>query len=393
LAKKKLTAQGLKHLTEGEYWDELVKGLHVRVSKTGRKTFTLRYRLHGKQRREKVGVYHPEHYTLASARDDARDIIAAADADHDLRAEKDDASLEFEARAQAVLDRRARVKGLRPATVRNRDEMFKRFLVPAWGGRSVAEITRQDVKAVRDSLSETPFQANRVVSLVSLIFNELLDDELVESNPAYRIQKLEEPKRSVWLDRVAIRKVWAALGEEGEVVGAALRFCLITAQRVGSVRQMRWDEIHGSTWRVPAENFKGGREHWVPLSTHALDVLNELDPEWVFPALRSDSKTGHLGQTDSAAKRAAKEAGVDFRAHDFRETFRTWVTRPVDSADPDISSGCGVSPEAADAVLGHKESTVALSHYHGRPEEHRLAEKRDALEKWGAFVMDAVDGD
>lgn len=400
MARKKLVAHGLPKLTAGEYWDELVPGLHLRVSKTGRKTFAVRYRTNGSQRREKLGVYHPDLYTLASARDDARSRLGIAAAGADPRDVLENGSAPpacdgFATHARRVLERRTKVEGLRPATVKERTRVLDKILIPAWGERPPAEIGRTDVKGLRDSLADTPVQANRAVAIVSLIFNELLDDELVAANPAHRIARLAEDGRSRWLDRDEIRQAWELFDGMGLFMGGALKVALLTAQRIGSVRRMRWDQVRGSTWRIPAEHFKGGREHWVPLSRAVLDVIEPLPGGhgWVFPSLRSDSKAGHLGQTDSALYRAVRKTDMEpFRAHDLRETFRTWATRPKDSTDRDIPAGCGVSPEAADAVLGHKESTVALSHYHGRPEEHRLGEKREALEAWSTFVMKAVEG-
>ena len=396
MAKKKLTAAGIAHLEPGEYWDELLGGFHVRVSPKGRRTFAVRYRdTDGAQRRLKLGVFDADRYTLAMARAEAKDVLLNGGPIDEPEPEPT-LTPAFESEARRVLKRRTGVKGLRAATVKERTRIIESFLIPAWGDRPVDEIGRSDVKELRDSLAETPVQANRVVSLVSLVFNELLDDELVSANPAHRIDRLAEPKRAVWLERDQIGKVWCALGDEGPVQCGALRFAMLTAQRIGSIRAMRWEQIRGTTWRIPAKSFKGKREHWVPLSDLAREVLEplrEFGSEWVFPSLRSDSQTGHLGQTDSTVKRVSRETGIDFRAHDFRATFRTLSTRPVESRDPDIPSGCGVTPETADAILGHAENTVGLTHYQGRPEEHRLADKRDALEKWGAFVRAVVEAD
>lgn len=396
MAKKRLSARGIPHLDPGEYWDELVSGLHLRVGKT-RRTFALRYRLDGKQRRDKLGVYDPDHYTLAEAREEARQKLALADAGEDPREEEDEPqdAPTFASEAKRVLARRANVEGLRASTVEERERILEKILEPAWGDRPPESIGRSDVKDLRSSLADTPTQANRTIAIVSLIFNELLDDELVEANPAHRVRKLPEARRTRWLSREEIRAAWELFTSMGLVMGGALKIAKLTAQRIGSVRAMRWDEIHGETWRIPAGKFKGGREHWVPISSEAravLDDLRGLHPEWVFPALRSDSQTGHVGQTDSALNREVRKTDMaPFRAHDLRQTFRTHATRPAESTDPDIPPGCGVAPEAADAVLGHKEDTVALSHYHGRPEEHRLAEKREALARWGRFVRDAVE--
>jgi integrase len=395
VARKKLVAHGIAQLPEGEYWDALVAGLHLRVSPKGRRTFAVRYRVDGSQRREKIGIYHPGLYTLAQAREDARARLTTAAAGFDPRGGDEDVGRTFGPEARRVLERRAKVEGLRESTVAERTRVLDKILVPAWDSRDPAEITRTDVKDLRDSLAGTPTQANRAVAIVSLIFNELLDDELVSANPAHRISKLHEPKRSRWLGLDEIGAAWKLFDSMGLIVGGSLKLTMLTAQRIGSVRAMRWADVHGATWRIPAEYMKGRREHWVPLSAEAralLDTLPATDGAWVFPALRSDSTTGYVGQVDSALYRAVRKSKMEpFRAHDLRETFRTWVTRPAASDDPDIPAGCGIAPEAADAVLAHREQTVALAHYHGRPEEHRLAEKREALTRWGAFVRAAVE--
>ena len=390
MAKVKLSAQGLPKLKAGTYWDSLVLGLHVRVSARGRRTFLLRYRFGGKQRREKLGVYDADHYTLKQARAAARAMATCVTAGRDPRVAT--AAL-FEAEATRVIEDHAKERGLRAKTVSERERLLKTQLIPRWGARRITDISRSDVKALRADMADTPVQANRTISLVSVIFNELLDDELVPANPAHRIRPLPEPKRKRFLDRREMGVVWAALDKHGLIMGNAIRVALLTAQRIGAVRQMRWDQIHGSTWRVPAAAFKGNREHWVPLSIATRGVLDEsrTSSPWVFPTLRSDGGVPHLAKTDHAVRAVVRATGLpSFRAHDFRTTFRTHVTRPTRSSDPDIPDGCGVDPAIADAVLGHKEDTVSLKHYHGRPEEHRLADKRDALEKWGAFVSQSV---
>ncbi len=57
----------------------------------------------------------------------------------------------------------------------------------------------------------------------------------------------------------------------------AFEFLVLTATRSGEVRNARWEEIDrdGAVWTVPAERMKNGREHRVPLSDRALEVLDE----------------------------------------------------------------------------------------------------------------------
>lgn len=71
--------------------------------------------------------------------------------------------------------------------------------------------------------------------------------------------------------------------------------------------------------------------------------------------------------------------------HDFRRTLRTHAARAVEDG------GIGVAPNVADAVLGHKEASLGFDRYTGEPERYLLAEKRNALAKWGRFVLACMD--
>ena len=153
---------------------------------------------------------------------------------------------------------------------------------------------------------------------------------------------------------------------------------------------MRWQDIEGDLWTSPAEHNKSKRVQVVPLSREALAVVAELeavkvDPTWVFPARRG-TRTPHMVDTASAIARIRKRSGIPpWRVHDFRRAFRTHAARAVEDG------GIGVAPNVADAVLGHAENSLGWSHYQGDRDRYLLAEKRNALTKWGAFVRKAVE--
>ena len=73
--------------------------------------------------------------------------------------------------------------------------------------------------------------------------------------------------------------------------------------------------------------------------------------------------------------------------HDFRMTFRTHAVRAREDG------GFAIPGHVADAVLGHKEATLGFERYTGDRDRYLLDEKRDALRKWGAFIMDAVEAE
>ena len=78
------------------------------------------------------------------------------------------------------------------------------------------------------------------------------------------------------------------------IAPAALEFAILTAARSGEVLGCRWDEIDLTerVWTIPAARMKGGREHRVPLSACALQILKSMQArkvsEHVFPGSKAD---------------------------------------------------------------------------------------------------------
>jgi integrase len=108
----------------------------------------------------------------------------------------------------------------------------------------------------------------------------------------------------------------AALRQQDSLPARALEFLILTSARSGEVTGARWDEIEGSVWTVPAERMKGGREHRVPLSGRAVEILEQLPrrDELVFPGTTAKSLRLVLGRLDCAVT-----------VHGFRSTFRDWA--------------------------------------------------------------------
>ena len=399
----KLTAKGLDALTsekpQTDYWDALTPGLCVRVSRTGRKVWYVRYRANGKHRRMKLGGYPG--LSLAEARDKARDTQTEAVDGGDPAQEREERKSEvttFGAMAREVLD--AKEPTTREATRKERERILEAELLPHWKDRPAASITRREVVQLVERIAErAPTMANRTLALVKTLYNPALKRGFptVEANPAHMAEPPRpENGRGRFLSVDEIRTVWKATGKELPTMRAIFRLTLLTAQRVGSVCAMRWEDIDDAdVWTIPAETFKGRRPHAVPLSAEARAVLAEAprrDPVYVFPVGRSDGKAPHITSTNKALQRIREETKLPrWTVHDFRRTLRTHATRakkPKHKSDP---KGLGIAPHVADAVLGHKEASLGFDKYTGEPERYLLSEKREALEAWGALVHQAVE--
>jgi integrase len=110
------------------------------------------------------------------------------------------------------------------------------------------------------------------------------------------------------------------------IAARALEFLILTATRSGEVRGATWDEIdlQAKTWTIPAARMKASKEHRVPLSERAIEIL-EAAPRFagcasVFPSARG----GKL--SDMALTSVMRRMQADAVPHGFRSTFRDWCS-------------------------------------------------------------------
>lgn len=111
-------------------------------------------------------------------------------------------------------------------------------------------------------------------------------------------------------------------------VGArALEFAILTAGRTTEVIQAERGEfdIKARVWTVPASRMKSGREHRVPLSARAVELVREFEEsgsEWVFPGHKAGTHLSNMAMLTLLKKRIGRP---DLTVHGFRSTFRDWT--------------------------------------------------------------------
>jgi integrase len=118
----------------------------------------------------------------------------------------------------------------------------------------------------------------------------------------------------------------ASLREREGIAPRALEFAILTAARSGEVLGARWDEVNldAALWTVPAARMKGSREHRVPLSERAVDILRQMQQarfsEFVFPGLKRSRPLSGM-----ALEMVLRRMKVDVTVHGFRSAFRDWA--------------------------------------------------------------------
>ena len=359
---EKLTDTRIENLKPPAKDDLLVwerSGLGVRVG-LRRKTFLVQYRLHGRQHRLVLG--HWPSLALAAARAKAAEALAKVDRGEDPAAEaqqRDEVPTlrEFSVR---YLEKHARIH---KRSARGDGWMLKKSILPKVGDLRLDAIGRRELQRLHESMKETPYEANRCLSLLSIVFK--LAEEWGEvpaghPNPARGIRRYPEPPRERFLSEQELARLGDALRahEADQPLGvAALRLLVFLGARKSEVLELRWSEIDlgAGCIRLPAERTKEKRAKVLPLSPPALEVLTKLprcDNDLVFPGQRPGRPmSGTFAQLWDTVREAA--ALKDVRAHDLRHTFAS------------ASVGTGHSLVLTGALLGHRlpSTTQRYSHF------------------------------
>lgn len=147
---------------------------------------------------------------------------------------------------------------------------------------------------------------------------------------------------------------------------------MLTACRSGEVRGARWEEfdLERRVWTIPAERTKTGREHRVPLSGRALEVLYEARAVGGGGALVFPSKTGRPLR-DAPLSRLCRENDIGCVPHGFRSSFRDWC------------SETGVAREVAEAALAHNLGDATERAY---ARSSMFERRREVMEAWAQYV-------
>ncbi len=263
-------------------------------------------------------------------------------------------------------------------------KMFKRDILPAWRSRKASEIKRSDVIALLDVIVArgAKVKANRVLSLLSKLFNFAIERSIVESNPAQGVpRRIRERPRERCLSDSEIRALWQVLDAfPSEKIADAYRLMLLTAQRVGEVLSIAWAEIdfESGWWTLPAQRSKTNQIHRIPLTGTALTILTRRkakagDSLYVFPGGRIKLPLGNIGKHHAQIQKVCK---FKFQPKDLRRTGGTWI------------ASTGVGRFIVARLLGHADRAITSVYDKYSYDDEKLK----ALERWDFRLKEIIAG-
>ena len=352
-------------------WDRDIPGFGVCVRKSGRKSYILKYRVGSgrgaKVRKPTIGVHGA--ITVDEARRVAKDWLAEArlggDPSGARRAEA--RATDVSELCQKYLVEHAYVYK-KPSSVRHDERMIEKVVKPSLGRFAITAVSRDEIAKLHTRLMPKPYEANRVLSLLSKMFNlaEVWGMRPDGSNPCRHVRKYKEEKRRRFLSETEFARLGAALelasaGELrtsrgariSEFAIAAVRLLLLTGARRGEILGLRWFEVNFDDSRIELAESKTGAK-FIYLPPAAIEVLRNLPRLQDNPHVIVGGKVGSpLVNIKDPWDAIRREADLnDIRLHDLRHSFAS------------LGASGGMSLPILGALLGHQEPATTARYAH-----------------------------
>jgi integrase len=354
-------------------FDDEQRGLGVRITASGGKSYLVQTTFNGCKRRIALGSCGA--ISLADARLAARDYLGQIARGHDP------AALDKKRALDAAFTLRKLIADWQALHLANKKPRYAgeaaRALSKAFRRHLDEPASSLDRKAVVRAIdargTERPQMASRTAAYGKACYAWAVKRGTLSENPFANLPVAPAIKRDRVLSDAEIAAIWHAT-EEPTPFNGVVRLLLLTGQRLREVAGLTLAELaaNGETWTIPGARTKNSRAHIVPLSTPAQDVLRSA-PDFdggLFPI-------GHFTRPKAALDAAS---GVsDWVLHDLRRTTATGLQR------------LGVRLEVTEALLNHVSGS--RGGIVGVYQRHDWAgEKRAALDAWGAKVLAIAEG-
>ena len=219
----------------------------------------------------------------------------------------------------------------------------------------IDKITVKQVEKLHISLSDTPYQANRVLALLSTMFNLAVKWGLLDKNPCKGIEKFSETPRERYLNKAELKQLVETLDKfKDRTVASALVLMMLTGCRKTEALTATWDQfdLEEGVWTKPSHHTKQKRTHRVPLNPAAVALLLGIERkgDYVFPGRIKDQPLQDIKKAWETIRVDAKIP--DVRMHDLRHTYASLLASQK------------LSLPIIGALLGHTQAQTTMRYAH-----------------------------
>ncbi|HYC42364.1 MAG TPA: integrase arm-type DNA-binding domain-containing protein [Noviherbaspirillum sp.] len=386
----RLSAVGIKHLKEPGYYAD-GDGLYLQVSPSGTKSWIFRFMLNKRAREMGLGPYSV--FSLAEAREAVSDyrklLYKGIDPIEHRKAEREK-NLAVVAQRKTFEECAYEYHKLHAhgwKNVKHADQWINSltaYAFPEFGKKDISDVTKADVVRVLEPIWTTKHEtASRVRQRIRSVLDWAaardyrrghdphMWDQVTQSLP--KTKDLKKPQHFASCPYSAIYEAIQSIkgSNAGDTVKNAFEFIILTAGRSGEVRGAEWSEIdfEGKRWIIPAHRMKAKKEHRVPLSPRAIEILKAQEGKHsalVFPSDKGKS------YSDMTFTMALRRLGHEFTVHGFRSTFRDWAAEQT-----------AFPREVCEAALAHVSAKDATEAAYFRSD--LFEKRRQLMEAWATY--------
>ena len=353
-----------------DFRDRGTRGLQLRSSPSGVKTFSFVFRLGSKMGRATLGR-HPD-VDLKFARTKADEFRKLVSQGIDPRSEKRTKrrlqEMTVELMVHEFIQTYAKPKN---SSWKQAESNLRLYLSNFYGTQPISEVTRADIHQVLDDLIARDKQtaANRALAHIRKFFGWLVERGYLNHSPADHIKpRHKESERDRVLSDAEIKAIWNAAEAMSGPYSAWLKLLLLCGQRRVETASMRRSQIIDGSWHLSATDTKNKQPHIIPLPNQAqrlVDQLIEKEDNFLIKSGRNGDRP--VNGFSKAKLQMDRLSGVEnWKFHDLRRTVATNLTK------------LGIDRLILQKIINHSERGVTQIY----DRYSYMDEKREALQKW-----------
>ncbi|EPS4833071.1 integrase domain-containing protein [Enterobacter hormaechei] len=364
-------------------------GLFLLVKTSGKKLWRFRYQRPGSSSRTNLSLGSYPALTLAAARQ-IRDqhlstLAQGMDPQQQQEQELEQSQIELDSIFSTVAANWFQIKSRNVTDDYAKDiwRSLDKDVLPAIGAIPVQELkARTIVEALEPIKARGALETvRRLVQRINEIMIYAVNTGLIDANPASGVgMAFEKPKKQNMptLRPEELPKLMRSLvmSNLSVTTRCLIEWQLLTLVRPSEASGARWEEIdlNAKLWTIPAERMKAKREHIVPLSPQALEILEMMKPisahrEHIFPS-RNNPKQAMNSQTANAALKRIGYRGK-LVAHGLRSIASTAMNE------------AGFNADVIEAALAHSDKNEVRKAYN---RSTYLLQRKGLMEWWGTEI-------
>lgn len=306
-------------------WDDELKGFGLRVYPSGRKMYLAQFRSGGRLRRVNIGLHGA--VTPDLARTEAMKHLSQVRLGADPAGERDrrKASPTMKEFGKRFLEEHV-ASHCKPSTQAEYKRSVELFINPKLGSHRIIDITRADIVEMHQSMKATPYQANRTLGVLSIMFTAahtwgVRTDGV---NPCWKVKRYKEIKRERYLTPDELARLGKVLRESNAEREAAycIQLLLLTGCRLSEIQKLKWEYVDLDAGLLRLPDSKSGAK-LVAIGQAVVEVFKAITKVKDNPYVITGTIEGqHLTDMQKPWRRLRKRAGLDdLRIHDLRHSF------------------------------------------------------------------------